>query len=131
LVNHHKRRLSRNTIAALEAELLQQCLREGTDLLQRRYFRAIAKPIGNARQLATGGDLSLPEVLGPRPVAVRIANQYVKRVQAAAHIDAVVAQRLARTAGLLDAPSRLLQPKVALRVASSSFKRGSSSLSRI
>ena len=27
------------TVAALEAELLQQCLHRGTDQLQRRYFR--------------------------------------------------------------------------------------------
>jgi 2-polyprenyl-6-methoxyphenol hydroxylase-like FAD-dependent oxidoreductase len=111
------------TVAALEAQLLQRCLRQGSDQLQRRYFRAIAKPIGNAWQLAIGGDLSLPEIAGPRPAQVRIANRYVSQVQAAARSDAVVAQRLARVAGLIDAPASLLRPKVAARVAVSSVKR--------
>jgi 2-polyprenyl-6-methoxyphenol hydroxylase-like FAD-dependent oxidoreductase len=111
------------TVAALEAQLLQRCLRQGSDQLQRRYFRAIAKPIGNAWQLATGGDLSLPEIAGPRPAQVRIANRYVSQVQATARNDAVVAQRLARVAGLIDAPASLLRPKIAARVAASSLKR--------
>ncbi|WP_232011119.1 FAD-dependent monooxygenase [Mycobacterium shigaense] len=111
------------TVAALEAQCLQQCLRHGVDQLQRRYFRATAKPIGDAWQLATGGDLSLPEICGPRPVPIRMVNHYVKRVQAAARSDALVAQRLARVAGLMDAPSRLLSPPVASRVAVAALRR--------
>jgi 2-polyprenyl-6-methoxyphenol hydroxylase-like FAD-dependent oxidoreductase len=111
------------TVAALEAQLLQSCLRQGPDQLQRRYFRAITKPIGNAWQLATGGDLTLPEIVGPRPVPVRLANRYVRQVQAAARSDTLVAQRLARVAGLVDAPASLLRPTVAARVAVSSIKR--------
>ena len=111
------------TVAALEAECLQQCLRDGSDQLQRRYFRATAKPIGNAWQLATGGDLSLPEISGPRPVPVRVANHYVKRVQAAARTDPFVAQRLARVAGLHDSPNSLLRPAVAARVAAAGLRR--------
>ncbi|MCW2547667.1 MAG: hydroxylase [Mycobacterium sp.] len=109
------------TVAALEAEILQRCLHQGTDQLQRRYFRAAAKSIGNAWQLATGADLSLPEIDGPRPVSVRFANEYVKRVQAAARSDALVARRLARVIGLIDAPSRLLRPEVAARVAAANL----------
>ena len=105
------------TVAALEAELLQQCLHQGTDQLQRRYFRAAAKPIGNAWQLATGADLSLPEIDGPRPLSVRIANQYVNHLQAAASSNALVAQRFTRVMGMIDAPRRLLRPEVAARVA--------------
>jgi 2-polyprenyl-6-methoxyphenol hydroxylase-like FAD-dependent oxidoreductase len=111
------------TVAALEAEILQQCLHRGTDQLQRRYFRATAKPIGNAWQLATGADLSLPEIDGQRPVSLRIANEYVKPVQSAAASDAMVARRLARVIGLIDGPSRLLRPEVAARVAAASLKR--------
>jgi len=111
------------TVAALEAQLLQECLRQGTDQLQRRYFRATAKTVCNAWQLATGADLSLPEIAGPRPAPVRIANRYVQRVQAAARTDPLVAQRLARVVGLIDAPSRLLRPEIATRVAAASLKR--------
>ena len=111
------------TVAARQAELLRQCLHRGTDQLQRRYFRAAARPIGNAWQLATGADLSLPEIDGPRPVSLRIANEYVKRVQTAAYSDALVARRLTRVIGLIDAPSRLLRPEVAARVVAASLKR--------
>ena len=48
------------TVAALEAELLQQCLHRATDQLQRRYFRATARPIGNAWQLAPGQTSACP-----------------------------------------------------------------------
>jgi 2-polyprenyl-6-methoxyphenol hydroxylase-like FAD-dependent oxidoreductase len=111
------------TVAALEAKCLQDCLLEGTDHLQRRYFRATAKPIGNAWQLATGGDLSLPEIEGPRPLPVRLVNDYLKHAQAASRSDAIVAHRLTRVAGLIDAPIRLLHPEVAARVAVAGLKR--------
>jgi 2-polyprenyl-6-methoxyphenol hydroxylase-like FAD-dependent oxidoreductase len=111
------------TVAALQAQTLQRCLSDGPDDLQRRYFRGAAKPIGDAWQLATGGDLSLPEITGPRPVPVRIANRYVQQVQAAARGDALVARRLARVVGLLDSPTSLLRPEVAARVAAAGLKR--------
>jgi 2-polyprenyl-6-methoxyphenol hydroxylase-like FAD-dependent oxidoreductase len=105
------------TVAALESKCLQDALVGGTDDLQRRYFRATAKPVGNAWQLATGGDLTLPEIEGPRPLPVRLVNEYLKHAQSASRSDAFVARRLARVAGLVDAPIRLLRPEVAARVA--------------
>ena len=56
---------------------LRGCLRHGDRDLSRRFFRAAAKPIAAAWQLAAGGDLALPEVEGPRPLSVRIANAYM------------------------------------------------------
>jgi 2-polyprenyl-6-methoxyphenol hydroxylase-like FAD-dependent oxidoreductase len=104
------------TIAAIEAQLLQTCLRTGgTTELEPRFFRAAAKPIGKAWQLATGADLSLPEIPGARPLSVRVLNGYVKRVQAAARNDAVVARQLTRVIGLADDPELLLRPTVAMR----------------
>ena len=50
------------TVAAMEAEALHRCLTAGADGLTRRYFHAAAKIVGNAWQLAAGGDLALPEV---------------------------------------------------------------------
>jgi 2-polyprenyl-6-methoxyphenol hydroxylase-like FAD-dependent oxidoreductase len=52
------------TVAALEALALRNCLSRGTKNLPPRFFRATAKPIGQAWQLAAGGDLSLPEIQG-------------------------------------------------------------------
>ena len=111
------------TVAALEALALQRCLRRGEDGLARRYFRATAKVVGAAWQLAAGGDLSLPEVEGPRPLSVRIANKYVDRVLAAAESDTVVAEQFSKVGTLIDPPTRLLRPAVIARVATVNLRR--------
>lgn len=62
------------TVAALDALVLRDCLHRGDGDLSRRFFRATAKKIGVAWQLAVGSDLALPEVAGPRPVSMRITT---------------------------------------------------------
>jgi 2-polyprenyl-6-methoxyphenol hydroxylase-like FAD-dependent oxidoreductase len=111
------------TVAALQALALDRCLRRGADGLAQRYFRAAAKPIGVAWQLAVGGDLSLPEVEGVRPLSMRLINKYVDRVQAAAETDAVIAERFLRVAGFRDQPATLLHPSVMLRVAATTRRQ--------
>jgi hypothetical protein len=55
-----------------------------------------------AWQLAAGGDLNLPDVKGPRPLSVRIANRYMDRLQRTAESDIVVAEQFLRVTGLVD-----------------------------
>jgi 2-polyprenyl-6-methoxyphenol hydroxylase-like FAD-dependent oxidoreductase len=105
------------TVAALQAEALGECLRDGTTDLARRYFRAAAKPIGVAWQFAVGGDLNLPQVEGHRPLAVRLSNKYAERLQAAAVTDLAVAEQFTRVLALVDPPSALLRPRMLLRAA--------------
>jgi 2-polyprenyl-6-methoxyphenol hydroxylase-like FAD-dependent oxidoreductase len=62
------------TVAALQAQALAQCLAGGRKDLARRCFRAAVKPIGVAWRFAVGGDLSLPQVEGHRPLSVRLSN---------------------------------------------------------
>jgi hypothetical protein len=112
------------TVAALEAQVLRDCLRAGTDRLARRFFKEIAKPSGVAWQLATGGDLALPIVPGPRPLLVRVLNTYVDRVQAAAEQNPAVATTFMRVTSLLDPPSRLLAPTTVVKVVASRRHRG-------
>lgn len=113
------------TVAALQAEALRNCLQRGTAGLARRYFRASAKPIRVAWQLAAGGDLNLPGVAGPRPLSVRIANRYVDRLQCTAESDVVVAEQFVKVTGLIDPPARLLHPQILLRVAFTSWRQRS------
>ena len=112
------------TVAALQAQALRQCLHgNGANGLARRYFRAAAKPIGVAWQFAVGGDLNLPEVEGPRPLSVRITNRYADRLQTAAESDLVVAEQFTKVLALIDPPTRLLHPKMMIRVATANLRR--------
>lgn len=111
------------TVAALQALVLNRCLSGGADRLARRYFTAAAKPIGVAWQLAVGGDLSLPEVEGPRPLSTRLINRYVDRVQAAAETDIIIAERFLKVAGFSQSPASLMHPAVMLRVATTNWRQ--------
>ena len=98
------------TVAALDAVVLRDCLRRGQRNLARRFFRAAAKPIGQAWQLAVGADLALPEVEGTRTLPMRMTNRYVDRLLTAAESDAHVVERFLRVSQLIDPASRLLHP---------------------
>ncbi|MGA7050013.1 MAG: 2-polyprenyl-6-methoxyphenol hydroxylase-like oxidoreductase [Mycobacterium sp.] len=111
------------TVAALQAQALRQCLDRGANGLARRYFRAAAKPIGVAWRFAVGGDLNLPEVEGPRPLSLRVANRYVDLVQTATESDLVVAEQFIKVVALVDPPMRLLRPKMMIRVATANPRR--------
>ena len=104
------------SVAALQAVALRDALAGGDQDLARRFFRAAAKPVGTAWQLAAGGDLALPEVEGPRPLPVRIINAYVNRYQTASEHDMVLTERFFMTAGLLEPPGLLLRPATLVRV---------------
>jgi 2-polyprenyl-6-methoxyphenol hydroxylase-like FAD-dependent oxidoreductase len=97
------------TVAAIEATVLRDCLRRGKRDLPRRFFRASARNIGVAWQTAVGSDLALPEVVGPRPLTMRITNAYLERMMTAAETDPVVAGQFIRVIGMIDPPVRLLR----------------------
>ena len=104
------------TVAALEACALRDCLAKGAADLQRRYLRAASRIVDDAWQLATGADLSLPVVDGPRPLPVRAVNAYMERLHAAAERDRELALAFMRVVGMLDRPAALLKPRVVARV---------------
>jgi 2-polyprenyl-6-methoxyphenol hydroxylase-like FAD-dependent oxidoreductase len=110
------------SVAALQAVALRDCLSRGDHDLARRFFRAAAKPVGTAWQLAAGADLALPQVEGPRPLPVRMINAYIDRYQAAAEHDIVLTERFFRAAGLLDPPTLLLRPSSMLRVVAGNLR---------
>lgn len=111
------------TIAAIEATVLRDCLLRGDHGLPRRFFRASARNIRVAWQTAVGSDLALPEVIGPRPMSMRVTNAFLERVLAAVEVDPVVAGQFMRVIGMVDPPTRLLRPSILWRVARAEVNR--------
>jgi 2-polyprenyl-6-methoxyphenol hydroxylase-like FAD-dependent oxidoreductase len=111
------------TVASIEAIVLRDCMRRGDRDLPRRFFRASAKKIRVAWQMAVGSDLALPEVVGPHPLSMRMTNSYVDRVLAAAETDPVVAEQFLRVSGMIDPPTRLARPSFIFRVARTHLRR--------
>jgi hypothetical protein len=69
-----------------------------------------------AWQTAVGSDLALPEVVGPRPLSMRITNAYLDRLMTAAETDSVVAHDLMRVIAMVDPPTALLRTSLIARV---------------
>ena len=105
------------SVAALEAVELRRCLAEGDDDLACRFFGTVAKVVDHAWEMATGGDLALPEVAGGRSLAVRVTNAYVERLLRVAERDPVVAAKFNEVGDLLAPPQAVLHPRILWRVA--------------
>jgi 2-polyprenyl-6-methoxyphenol hydroxylase-like FAD-dependent oxidoreductase len=105
------------SVAALDAVALRETLQRGATDLPRRYFRAAAKAIGVAWQLAAGSDLSFPEVEGRRTASMRVSNRFVDWVLTACESDVHVINQFFKVTGLVDPPTRLLHPRFISRVA--------------
>lgn len=111
------------TVAALEAEVLRDCLRAGDRNLPRRFHGKSAKQIRVAWRTAVGSDLMLPQVPGRRPLFVRVMNSYMDRVLTAAETDPLVAQQFFRVVQMLDGPSALIRPHTVRCITKASMTR--------
>ncbi|MGW5017002.1 NAD(P)/FAD-dependent oxidoreductase [Streptomyces cacaoi] len=104
------------TVAALEAEALESCLRSGLPGLPRRYFARAARAVAPAWELARAADLAVPEVPGRRPPLSGVTGRYLDRVLTAAHRDPGLAALYVRVVSMLTPRSRLVHPRVLRRV---------------
>lgn len=103
------------SVAALEAERLGELVAGGGPPGPQAWFEAVAGLVEAPWRLATGADLALPQVEGPRPLPARLLNAYMARYQAAASHDPVLAEQFIRVINLLDGPERLLRPAMIRR----------------
>jgi 2-polyprenyl-6-methoxyphenol hydroxylase-like FAD-dependent oxidoreductase len=104
------------TVAALQAMALRRCLDDGDERLPHRLFSAAATALDHAWNMATGAELALPGVEGPRNLQVRLTNAYTSRLLAAAAYDPAIAASFTRVAGMVDPLPHLLRPALVLRV---------------
>lgn len=104
------------TVAALQAATLRQQLAHHDGIDTRRIQRKLAKIASLAWGLATGADLTFPDVVGHRSTASRNLNRYVNRVQAAAAHDPRVGRAFLRVTSLVDPPQALFRPSLMARV---------------
>jgi 2-polyprenyl-6-methoxyphenol hydroxylase-like FAD-dependent oxidoreductase len=113
------------TVASLQAMALRDSLSGDLDQVAQRFFRKAAKPIGVAWKMATGSDLALPQIEGPRPLPVRLINSYMDKVLAAAETDMVVAEKFLKVQYLLEPPTALCTPGIMWRVLAGNRRRRS------
>jgi 2-polyprenyl-6-methoxyphenol hydroxylase-like FAD-dependent oxidoreductase len=115
------------SVAALEADLLDRCLRDYSgDDLRCAYFDGCSAIIDAPWRLTVGADLRFPEVQGARPLSARLRNLYLKRLARAAGEDPEVALAFLRVTNLVNPPSSLFAPRIATRVAAHAFTRRNS-----
>jgi len=104
------------TVAALSAEVLEQCLRLPDADPARAYWARVPAAYRTAWELSTTEDFRFPEVTGRRPFGVGFAHWYTARVHRLTASDEDVYRRFARVMHLLESPSHLFHPTVLSKV---------------
>lgn len=103
------------TVAALEALNLREHLKRGFPQ-PRKYFKAIAKVINVAWDIAAGGDLAHPDVEGKRTLKIKFGNWYNEKVIGAAMVDATITDLFFRVACFVEPPTAMFRPSTLRKV---------------
>ena len=112
------------SVAATEAQALDDSLAAGLDGLAARFYAKASAIVDIPWLIATGEDLRYPQVEGTRPPGSSLVNRYLERVHAAASDDSVVCRKFFEVLNLLAPPSSLMAPAVMLRVLARRAPRG-------
>jgi hypothetical protein len=104
------------SVAAAEAQALEDSLEPGLDGLSQRFYAHASKIIDIPWTIATGEDLRYSQVEGRRPPGFALVNRYLERVHAVASEDRVVCRKFFDVLNLLAPPPSLMSPLVAWRV---------------
>lgn len=104
------------TVAGMEALTLRKHLQIPGPLNAPAFFGEIAGQIAGPWQFSAIADLGYPGVEGERTDQIRLVNQYVPAVLAAATMDPIVTDAFLRVAGLVEDPMSLMHPDIAVRV---------------
>lgn len=127
------------TVAALEAEMLERCLRNfgiATTSAERaitnaaqtsaaggphaglsqQFFQAVAPLVDVPWSLASGADFRFPEVAGRRPRGAALINRYMDRLVEAALSDNQLSLAFLEVVHLMRPPGILFSPRIVARV---------------
>jgi 2-polyprenyl-6-methoxyphenol hydroxylase-like FAD-dependent oxidoreductase len=111
------------SVAALEAQELDDVLRSGLDRIGQRFFKRAAKTIANPWLLAVGADFQFPGVQGPKPPMVDAINAYLARVHRLAHHDRRASQTFIEVLMLTRPPIAMFAPSLVWAVIQNSLPR--------
>jgi flavin-dependent dehydrogenase len=111
------------TVAATEAEALEECLANGDSQLAKRFFNQAGKIIDTPWSSAAGSDLRNPEVEGNRTPMVRFINWYIDRLHIAAQQDAEVSIAFLKVINMLTPPPTVMHPRIAWRILRANLRR--------
>ena len=112
------------TVAALSAEVLEQCLRESADDPSAAFWARVATAYRTAWELSTTEDFRYPEVSGQRPFGTRLAHWYTAQIHRLTASDDDVYRRFSRVMHLMSPPSHLFHPNVVRKVLLQTLHRG-------
>ena len=112
------------SVAALEAVALAETLAQGSSDLARRFFRRAARIVDIPWSIAAGGDLRIPETIGPRNAVVNFINWYIAKLHKAAHHDPVTALAFHKVGNLLAPPLSVMDPRIVARVLWGNLRHG-------
>jgi 2-polyprenyl-6-methoxyphenol hydroxylase-like FAD-dependent oxidoreductase len=104
------------SVAAAEAQALDETLAAGTADLARRFYARTRKIVDIPWTIATGEDFRFPDVEGQRPPGFRWVGRYLERVHAVASVDQTVCRKFFDVLNLLAPPASLMNPAIAFRV---------------
>ena len=104
------------TVAALSAEVLEQCLREPADDPSHSFWARVPAAYRSAWELSTTEDFRYPEVSGRRPFGTRLAHWYTAQIHRLTASDEDVYRRFAQVMHLMSPPSHLFHPNVLRKV---------------
>ncbi|WP_375765590.1 FAD-dependent oxidoreductase [Archangium gephyra] len=104
------------TTGALQAQALDECLRQGLDGVAQRYRRQVGQLLSTPWTMATSGDLRFPQVEGKRPPGYALTNWYGDRFQQLATHDLEALRTFMRVMHMVESPAALGSPRMLLKV---------------
>ncbi|PGE97660.1 glutamate synthase [Bacillus pseudomycoides] len=115
------------SVAAMEAEELQMCLKKGKVLekdFTRDFYKRISKIIATPWEMVTTEAFRHPKIKGENPFIQPFQQWYTKKIYQLSASNTDVYIRLVRVMNLMRSPLHLLHPKVWLAILTTRKNKG-------